>query len=604
MASWFRYLKNGLIRKRTEDRLAASSASSRRSAKELYRSFVPFFKKYRKRFALGLGLIFLTAAASIPLPLIGRFLIDDVIMRRQIPLLAWTILAMVVLAVASRMLDLYQQYYFERFHQEVVLDIQAGLLDRVFHFGKPFFDANRTGYLLKRLEGDVHGMGWFFSGSMAVMVENLFRFLGGAIFLLYLDWRLALSVGIVLPGVALMVQYFSGRLRTLSNETMEIQADVTDNFQESLANMTLIKAFASEGKTLQQLVGALKKGMNIAIEQGTVHAAAGMLITSLPGVARAAVLFIGAYWAIVGHWSLGSLFAFQAYLFYVFGPVQALGVANLEMQHALASANRVANLFDRVPEENSGRGRMVTRLNGEIEFKAVDFAYDAEVPVLEGIDFLIRAGERIALVGVSGAGKTTLISLILRFYKPTGGEIFFDSRSASDYEVGSLRARIGCVPQQNWLLSGTILENILYGDPAAGLDEAVRAARAVGIHEFVTGLPGGYRTKVGERGISLSEGQRQRICIARAILKDPDIVLIDEPFSALDGHTGDTLASTLLSFFELKTVVVVTDHSKLLVQADRVFLLHEKRLAAAGTHAELLVGNPFYRALLGDETRR
>ena len=344
MASWFRYLKNGLIRKRTQDRLAASSASSRRSAKELYRSFVPFFKKYRKRFALGLGLIFLTAAASIPLPLIGRFLIDDVIMRRQIPLLAWTILAMVVLAVASRMLDLYQQYYFERFHQEVVLDIQAGLLDRVFHFGKPFFDANRTGYLLKRLEGDVHGMGWFFSGSMAVVVENLFRFLGGAIFLLYLDWRLAMSVGIVLPGVALMVQYFSGRLRTLSNETMEIQADVTDNFQESLANMTLIKAFAAEGKTLQQLVGALKKSMNIAIEQGTVHAAAGMLVTSLPGVARAAVLFIGAYWAIVGHWSLGSLFAFQAYLFYVFGPVQSLR-PGLNLSPAGDLEEAAANLF-------------------------------------------------------------------------------------------------------------------------------------------------------------------------------------------------------------------------------------------------------------------
>lgn len=603
MRNWFFYLKNGLARKRTEDRFAASAASSRRTAKELFRGFVPFFKKSRRRFALGLGLVFLTAAASIPLPFLGRFLIDDVIMKRQLPLLAWTILAMIVLAVASRLLDLYQQYYFERFHQEVVLDIQAGLLDRVFHFGKPFFDESRTGYLMKRLEGDVHGTGWFFSGSMAVMVESFFRFLGGAIFLLYLDWRLAMIVGVILPGIALMVRYFSGKLRTLSNETMESQADVTGHFQESLANMTLIKAFTAEGKTLGQLVGTLKKALNIAIEQATVHAAAGMVITSLPGIARAVVLLIGAYWVIVGHWSLGSLFAFQAYLFYVFGPVQSLTAANLEMQGALASANRIANLFDLVPEENTGRGVSVARLNGEIEFKAVSFAYDADVPILEDVHFSIRGGERIALVGTSGVGKTTLISLILRFYKPTGGEIFFDSRPASDFEVASLRKRIGYVPQQNWLLSGTILENILYGDPAAGLDDAVTAAKAAGIHEFITTLPGGYQTTVGERGISLSEGQRQRICIARAILKDTDIVLIDEPFSALDGHTGDTLASALLPVFHGKTVIVVTNHPRLLVQVDRIFLLREKPVEAVGTHAELLVRSPFYRGLLGGDVK-
>ena len=598
MISWLLFLKNGLTRKRTHDQFASTASATERTIRELYRRFIPFLIKSRKRFFFGMGLVFLTAAASIPLPLIGRFLIDDVIINRQLPLLAWTILAMIGLAVTSRLFDLYQQYYFERFHREVVLDIQAGLLDRVFHYGKAFFDNNRTGYLMNRLEEDVHGMGWFFSHSMAVTVENVFRFLGGVIFLLYLDWRLAMIVGVILPGVALTVHYFSGKVRTLSNETMETRAIVTGNFQESLASMTLIKAFAAEGKTLQQLVDALKKALNIAIERATVNALATMVITSLPGIARAAVLFIGAYWVIVGHWSLGSLFAFQAYLFYVFGPSQSLAAANLEMHSALASANRVANLFDLVPEENAGQGRIVKRLNGEIEFKAVCFAYDADIPILSDISFSIRAGEHIALVGASGVGKTTLISLLLRFYRPTAGEIYFDSRPASDYEIGSLRNRIGYVPQQNWLLSGTILENIRYGHPSAGMPAVIQAAKDAGIHDFIAGLPMGYQTTVGERGIALSEGQRQRIGIARALLKEPDIILMDEPTSAQDGQTGKSLLLSLPLLLKGKTVIVVCCHPELLRHVDRVFLLRGTHLEAIGTHAELMSQNPHYASLV------
>ncbi len=231
-----------------------------RSVGELCRRFIPFLVKFRKPFLFGLALVFLTAAVSLPLPLVGRFLIDDVIMKSRLPLLVWTVLAMICLAVAGRLLDLYQQYYFDRFNREVVLDIQSGLLDRVFHYSKTFFDRNRTGYLMNRLDEDVHGMGWFFSGAMAGVIENIFRFLGGLIFLLYLDWRLTLIVGVILPGAVIVVRFFSDRLRTLSNESMEMQADVAANFQESLSAIALIKAFAAEGKTLRQLQGVAAKG--------------------------------------------------------------------------------------------------------------------------------------------------------------------------------------------------------------------------------------------------------------------------------------------------------------------------------------------------------
>src|SRR3990170_2609917 len=201
MKSWLLYLKNGLARGRSQDRFAAATASGEQTVQELYRRFIPFLTKFRRRFVVGIGLVSLTAVLSIPLPFVGRFLIDDVIINRQLPLLAWTILVMIVLAVADRLLNLYQQYYFDRFNRDVVLDIQSGLLDRVFHYPRTFFDKTRTGYLMNRLESDVQGMGWFFSGTMAVMIENVFRFLGGLIFLLYLDWRLTLIVGLIFSGV-------------------------------------------------------------------------------------------------------------------------------------------------------------------------------------------------------------------------------------------------------------------------------------------------------------------------------------------------------------------------------------------------------------------
>jgi ABC-type bacteriocin/lantibiotic exporter with double-glycine peptidase domain len=433
---------------------------------------------------------------------------------------------------------------------------------------------------------------------MAVMIENIFRFLGGLIFLLYLDWRLTIIIGIILPGVVIMVRYFSEKLRTLTNESMETQAVVTGNFQESLSSINLIKAFAAEGKTLQKLVGALKSAVNISIEQSTVNALANMAITSMPGIARAAVLFIGAYWVIVGHWSLGSLFAYQAYLAYVFGPAQYLATANLEMQSALASANRIANLFDIVPEENTGQGEIVSRLEGNIEFQQACFAYGADIPILEDINFSIRAGERIAIAGASGDGKTTLISLILRFYKPTSGEILFDGRPASFYEVRSLRERLGYVPQQNWLLTGTILENILYGSPSAAMPEVIRAATNAGIHDFIASLPNGYRTAVGERGVTLSEGQKQRICIARAFVKEPDIVLMDEPTSALDGRTGKSLLLSLPLLLKDMTTIVISNHTEFLMNVDRVFLLRENRLEAIGTHKKLMSHNPYYASLV------
>jgi ABC-type multidrug transport system fused ATPase/permease subunit len=382
---------------------------------------------------------------------------------------------------------------------------------------------------------------------------------------------------------------------------MEQEAKVTSHLQESLSSVSLIKAFSTEARSVKRLMSQLKEAFHISLEQTTVSSVANLVINSMPGVAKVTVLALGAYWVIQGHWSLGSLLAFVAYLAYVFGPAQFLASANLQLQNARAALERVSALYDIVPEENIGDGKTVERLTGEIEFKNVSFAYDAREPILNDISFRIQAGERVAIVGPSGVGKTTLLSLILRFYRPSAGEIYFDGSPAHDYELGSLRQRLGYVAQGTLLLSGSIMENLRYGNPEAREEEVSRAAKVAGIHDFIASLPEGYETKIGERGVNLSEGQKQRLALARALVKDPDILVLDEPTSALDSQTEKTIFLSLPSVIENKTLFVVAHRLSTIMNADRIFLLDQNRLIAIGTHESLLQSNDYYRSIVSHQ---
>jgi len=589
-------VKQGLSRPAPEDRIAGEKGYG--STRETLRYLQPYLLRHWRKGAAGLVLILLASLLAFPQPLITRYIVDDVILKRQLGLLAGAIALLVALILGEKLVKVLEDFTFARFEQGITLDIRQDLWARVLHFPKSFFDEVQTGYLMSRLSDDAEGLRWFFSSTVVYVLSNLIRFAGGVGFLFYLEWRLAVIVLVILPGLLFVMNYFARKVHVLSHRSMEQDATISSRVQEALSSTPLIKSFASEEKTQSRLVAELKKAFQIALEQTSVNSVAEAAISLLPAVSRGIALALGAYWVIKDEWTLGSLLAFQGYLGYVFGPAQFLATANLQLHNALAALQRIWALFRILPEENSQTGIQVDHLEGGMELREVSFSYNGRENVLDRVSFEVKAGEHLAVVGPSGVGKTTLLSLILCFYKPTSGEICFDGRPASAFEVTSLRRRIGYVSQNTLLLSGTIIDNLRYGNPEAGDTEIIQASRAAEIHDFITGLTSGYDTEIGEKGIKLSEGQKQRLSIARALVKAPDILVLDEPTSSLDARTEESILGSLPAFVRDKTLLVVSNKRSTLKYCERVLLLDANKHLLSSTHEQLMETSEYYRSLI------
>lgn len=522
------------------------------------RRLLPVFRAHRTLFFAGSLCLGASILAGLLPPLVARDLVDEVLLGGSIEHLAFVLVVLGLLFGAEKLLRVGEEFCFALFERRMLSDLEERLLQVLPRLPRELLDSRRSGYLARRVGEDIEGLRPLLSGLPARTAGQALRLAGGAAFLLFLEWRIALAVLVLFPALAFLLRRASRALHRLSHRRLEAQAEAAGLIQETIALADHLQTRPAAENRRGAILAAFERQLEGAFLLSLFSALTSLFIQAVPALARALAVVAGALLIHRGEWSLGGLLAFQGYLGHCFGPAQHLATVQLELERARAALERLGALLDPAAGIPPEAGLKPGRLQGEIEFRNVSFAYGEGPPVFEDLSFRLAPGDALAVLGPSGIGKTTLLALIRGRYAPGSGEIRFDGRPASDYDPLVLQERIGFVPQEPRLLAGSVLENLRLDRPQATVEEAVRAAREAGIHEELLALSSGYETLLGEGGIGLSAGQRQRLSLARALLADPDILVLDEPTAFLDEAAEEQVLAALARQKGRRTLIVVT----------------------------------------------
>ncbi|HEX9284117.1 MAG TPA: ABC transporter ATP-binding protein [Nitrospirales bacterium] len=542
-----------------------------------------------------------TAAAIELLPpwLVGKFIIDDIIVARNPALLPWAIAAILLAYAGKNVASSLRIRFNNRLEQNVIYDLRDQVFTALQRLSISYYENRSTGEIMNRVNNDVEHVERIFIDGIESLLMSSLTLIGISVILFSLNWKLALLSLIPIPVLVYSASYFTGKVHKFYRTVRESSAELNAYLQDAISGIRETMGFNRETYERRRFNERNKAYCDSNLRVMTLWSMYSPSMIFVGSLGSVLILWYGTGEVLRGTLTVGELVAFLSYLALFYVPVNQIHSVNHMLQHALAASERVFEILDQQPEvaDKSGAVRPAAKLRGEVAARNVSFHYRPDLPVLKHVSFEVKAGERIALVGPSGAGKSTLIKLLMRFYDVTEGAITLDGHDLRDLPLAYVREQIGLVQQEPFLFNGTVKENIIYGDLSASQARLEAVAQAARAHEFVVELPEKYDTWIGERGVKLSVGQKQRISIARVLLKDPPIIVFDEATSNIDTETEVKIREALEVLTHNRTTFIIAHRLSTLRHVDRIFVMDGGRIVEEGTHETLLARSGLYRTL-------
>jgi subfamily B ATP-binding cassette protein MsbA len=565
----------------------------------LFLRLLRYLMRYRTRLGAAFVCSALVAGMTGVYAWLVRPVLDDIFIKKDEWMLMVLPIAIVVVAGLKGLFNYGQNYLMNYVGNQAVADVRQELFLQFMRLPVRFHDANTTGRLMSRIGNDVSLMANAVAGVLKDLFQQGLTFLAMLGVIFYQNWKLAAASAVVIPLSTYTMVRMGQRLRKLATSGQEKVADMNSLLQETLAGIRVVKAFGREEAEAGRFRDSNRAYLRTLMKSIQVSSLTASHMEVIGVVGVAAIIWYGGYLVIHGTMTPGAFFSFLTAMFMAYTPIRRLSGANNTIQQALAAAERVFEVMDLQTEQALDRGRKeLLPVSRSLEFRNVTFQYEgSERPALADVTLTVEAGTIVALVGSSGSGKTTLVSLVPRFYDPTEGAVLIDGQDIRGYRLASLRRQIGIVSQETVLFDESVRNNIAYGRAGATDDEVIGAAKQAYAHDFIQRLPDGYATPIGENGVKLSGGERQRLAIARALLRDPPILILDEATSSLDSESERIVQLALANLIKHRTTLVIAHRLSTVQNADRIVVLDRGRVVETGTHAELLQRGGLYQRL-------
>ncbi len=574
---------------------------------DIFNRLLQLAKPHASRFILAMFCMLVVGATTSALAFLVKPALDEIFFKNNSDMLMWIPVAVIVIYLIKGVCNYTQTILMSFIGQRVIADLRNNLYRRMQMQSLSFFTKNPTGILMSRITSDVGYVQGAVSEAVTSLLKDSFTLICLVFVIFYRDWQLAIIAMFVFPLTIYPIAKFGGKMRNIATRTQVTMGSLTTLLQETIAGTRIVKAFSMEEYESRRFAKENEHLFKLAMKSVSVSAVSSPFMEFLGGIGIAAIVFYGGYQVINGVSTPGTFFSFLTALIMLYEPVKRLTNVNNTIQQGIAGAERVFSIIDIVPDiKNDADATDLPKISRGIDIKDVTFCYE-ETPVLKNVNLSIKAGEVVAFVGMSGGGKTTLVNLIPRFYDVSEGQILIDGHDIRHVTIESLRGQIGIVTQQTILFNDTVRNNIAYGNIEKTDEDIVQAAKAANAHDFIMNLPKRYDTVIGEQGAKLSGGERQRMSIARALLKDAPILILDEATSSLDTEAEIEVQDALEYLMKGRTTLIIAHRLSTIRNAHRILVLAKGEIVEEGTHESLLEKRgeyfKFYNMQFKDENR-